>query len=77
MGTWASPLCDSSLSLEKLQLWAYTLGLTKGFFLASAYRELSVSLVRGQGRVYNMCARLLARASGGEFVEGADYPYVD
>jgi hypothetical protein len=53
-----------------------SLGLTKGSFLASTYRELSVSLVCGQGRVYNMCARLLARASGSEFVEGADAPYI-
>jgi hypothetical protein len=54
-----------------------TLGLNQGSFLASAYRELSVALVRGQGRVYQMCARLLARASGSEFVDGADVPCLD
>jgi hypothetical protein len=54
-----------------------TLGLTKGCFLASAYRELSFALVRGQKQGCNACAKLLARASGSEFVEGVDTPYID
>jgi hypothetical protein len=47
-----------------------TLGINKASFLASVYRELSVALVGGQGRVYQMCATLLARASVSEFVDG-------
>jgi hypothetical protein len=64
----------SQLSEVAAQL---TLGLTKGSFLASSYRELSVALVRGQGQVYHACAKLLVRASGSEFVEGAVAPYID
>jgi hypothetical protein len=54
-----------------------TVGVTRGSFLASAYRELSVALVRSQGFVYRACANLLARASGGQVLEGSDVPFLD
>jgi hypothetical protein len=38
--------------------------VTRGSFLASAHRELSVALVQRQGYVYRSCALLLAKASG-------------
>ena len=54
-----------------------TEGVTRGSFLASAYRELSVALVCGQGSVYRACANVLARASGGQVLEGAEVPFLD
>ena len=39
---------------------------TRGSFLSSAHRELSVALVRCQGAVYCGCANLSARAAGHE-----------
>lgn len=51
--------------------------LSKGSFLASVYRELSVALVRSQGYVYRSCAALLAKAGGRQFVAGAEFPFVD
>ena len=54
-----------------------SVGVTRGSFLASAYRELSVALVRGQGSVYRACSSLLVRASRGHVCEGADVPFLD
>ena len=52
-------------------------GLTKGSFLASAFRELSVALVQSQGHVYRSCASLMARASGRHPVPGARVSTLD
>ena len=54
-----------------------TVGVTRGSFLASAYRELSVALVRSQGSVYRASANMLVRASGRQVVQGAEVPYLD
>jgi hypothetical protein len=43
---------------------ARSLAVTRGSFLASAHRELSLALVQSQGCVYRSCALLLAKASG-------------
>jgi hypothetical protein len=51
--------------------------VTRGSFLASAHRELSVALVQSQGYVYRSCALLLAKASGRPVLPGADIPYLD
>jgi hypothetical protein len=34
-----------------------TIGLAKGSFLACAYRELCIALIRGEGHVYHSCAK--------------------
>jgi hypothetical protein len=47
-----------------------TLGVSRGSFLASAYRELSVALVCSQGFVYRASANLLAKASGRQCAGG-------
>jgi hypothetical protein len=54
-----------------------TADVTRGSFLASAYRELSVALVRSQGFVYRACANLLARASGGQVLGGSDVTFLE
>jgi hypothetical protein len=54
-----------------------TLGVSRGSFLASAYRELSVALVCSKGFVYRASAKLLARASGRPVLEGSDVPFLD
>jgi hypothetical protein len=41
-----------------------SLAVTRGSFLASAHRELSVALVQSQGYVYHSCVLLLANAFG-------------
>jgi hypothetical protein len=56
---------------------AHPLGVTRGSFLASANRELSVALVQSQGYVYCMRAMLLAKASGWQMLPRADIPFVD
>jgi hypothetical protein len=56
---------------------ARSLAVTRGSFLASAHRELSVALVQSQGYVYRSCALLLAKASGRPVLPGADTPYLD
>jgi hypothetical protein len=56
---------------------ARTLAVTRGSFLASALRELSVALVQSQGYVYRYCVPLLAKASGRPMLPGADTPYLD
>jgi hypothetical protein len=56
---------------------ACSLAITRGSFLASAHRELSVALVQSQGYVYRSCALLLAKASGWQVLPGADTPFVD
>jgi hypothetical protein len=43
---------------------ARSLAVTRGSFLASSHRELSVALVQSQGYVHRSCALLLAKASG-------------
>jgi hypothetical protein len=53
------------------------LAVTRGSFLASAHRELSVALVQSQGYVYRSCALLLAKASGRPVLPGADTPHLD
>jgi hypothetical protein len=52
-------------------------GVSRGSFLASAYRELSVALVCSQGFVYRASANLLAKASGRPVLEGSDVPFLD
>jgi hypothetical protein len=56
---------------------ARSLAVTRGSFLASAHRELSVALVQSQGCVYRSCALLLAKASGRQVLPGADTPFLD
>jgi hypothetical protein len=56
---------------------ARSMAVTRGSFLASAHRELSVDLVQSQGYVYRSCALLLAKASGQPVLPGADTPYLD
>ena len=51
--------------------------VTKGSFLAGAYRELSVALIQCQGSVYRGCANLMARAAGWQASPGAEVPYED
>jgi hypothetical protein len=51
--------------------------VTRGSFLASAHRELSVALVQSQGYVYRSCALLLAKASGRQVLPGAEAPHLD
>jgi hypothetical protein len=53
---------------------ARPLAVTRGPFLASAHRELSVALAQSQGYVYRSCALLLATASGRSVSPGADTP---
>jgi hypothetical protein len=56
---------------------ARSLAVTRGPFPASAYRELSVALVKSQGSVHRSCALLLAKASGPLVLPEADTPYLD
>ena len=51
--------------------------VTKGSFLAGAYRELSVALIKSQGSVYHGGANLVARAAGRQVSPGAEVPYED
>jgi hypothetical protein len=46
--------------------------VTRGSFLASAHRELSVALVQSQGYVYRCSALLLAKASVRQVLPGSD-----
>jgi hypothetical protein len=55
---------------------ARSLAVTRGSFLASAHKELSVALVQSQGYVYRSCALLLAKASGRPVLTVADTPYL-
>jgi hypothetical protein len=50
---------------------------SRGSFLASAHRDLSVALVQSQGYVNRSCALLLAKASGRQVLPGADTPFLD
>jgi hypothetical protein len=54
-----------------------SMAVTRGSFIASAHRELSVSLVQSQGYVYFSCALLLAKASGRQLLPAADPPFLD
>jgi hypothetical protein len=54
-----------------------TVGMSKGSFLASALRELSVALIRSQGHVYRSCAELVARTPGRQLVAGPEVPFLD
>jgi hypothetical protein len=56
---------------------ARSLADTRGSFLASAYRHLSVALVQSQGYVYRSWAPLLAQASERQVLPGADIPFLD
>jgi hypothetical protein len=56
---------------------ARSLAVTRGSFLASAHRELSVALVQSQDYVYRSCALLLAKASRRQVLPGADTPFLD
>jgi hypothetical protein len=56
---------------------ARSLAVTRGSFLASAHRKLSVALVQSQGYAYRSSALLLAKASGWPVLPGADTPYLD
>jgi hypothetical protein len=56
---------------------ARSLAVTRGSFLASAHRELSVALVQSQGYVDRFCVLLLAKASGRRLLPGADTPFFD
>jgi hypothetical protein len=56
---------------------ARPLAVTRGSFLASSQRELSVVLVQSQGYVYGSCVLLLAKASGRQVLPGADTPFLD
>jgi hypothetical protein len=46
-------------------------------FLVAAWTLLSVALVRSQGFVYRACDNLLARAFGGQVLEGSDVPVLE
>jgi hypothetical protein len=63
-------------SLSDIAL-ARSLVVSRGSFLASAHRELSVALVQSQGYVYHSCTLLLAKASGWQVLPGADPPFLD
>jgi hypothetical protein len=54
-----------------------SLPVTRGSFLVSAHRELSVALVQSQGYVYRSSALLLAKASGRQVLSGSDTPFLD
>jgi hypothetical protein len=56
---------------------ARSLAVTRGLFLASVHRELSVALVQSQGYVYRSCALLLAKASGWPVFPGAHTANLD
>jgi hypothetical protein len=56
---------------------ARSLAVTRGSFLASGHRELSVALVQSHGYVYRSCALLLAKPSGRPVLPGADAPCLD
>jgi hypothetical protein len=59
---------------------ARSLAVTRGSFLASAHRELSVALdsfPQSQGYVYCSYALLLAKASGRPVLPGAEALYLD
>jgi hypothetical protein len=65
--------CDLAMFLYSGQVNS----VTRGSFLASAHRELSVALVQSQGYVYRSCKLLLAKVSGQPVLPGADTPYLD
>ena len=50
---------------------------TKGDFVGSALRELSVGLCKGNGVMYRAGLKVLARCSGSAFISGATVPYAD
>ena len=50
---------------------------TKGDFVGSALRELSVGLCKGNGVMYRAGLKVLARCSGSAFISGAMVPYAD
>jgi hypothetical protein len=54
-----------------------SLAATRGWFLASAHRELSVALMQSQGYVYRSSALLLAKASGRQVLPMADTPFLN
>jgi hypothetical protein len=54
-----------------------SLAVTRGSFLASAHRELSVALVQSLSYVYRSCVLLLVKASGRQVLLGADTPFLD
>jgi hypothetical protein len=54
-----------------------SLSVTRGSFLSSAHRELSVALVQSQDYVYRSCALSLAKAFGRQVLPGADTPLLD
>jgi hypothetical protein len=56
---------------------ARSLAVTRGSFLASTFRELSVALSQRWGYVYRSCELLLANASGRPVLPGADTPYLE
>jgi hypothetical protein len=56
---------------------ARSLAVTRGSFLGSAQRQLSVALVQSQGYVNSSCKLLLAKASRRPVLPGADTPYLD
>jgi hypothetical protein len=57
--------------------WGRSLAVTRGSFLTSAHRELSVALVQSQGYIYRSCTLLLAKASGRRVLPGAETPFLD
>jgi hypothetical protein len=56
---------------------ACSVALTRGSFLASKDRELSVALVQSQGYVYHCCALLHSKDSGRQDLPGAGTPFLD
>jgi hypothetical protein len=54
-----------------------SLAITRGSFLSSAHRKLSVALVQSQRYVYRFCMLLLARAAGRQLLPGKGMPFLD
>jgi hypothetical protein len=51
---------------------AGSLAVTRGSYIAIAHRQVSATLVQGQGYVYRSCAPMLTKASGPQELPGAD-----
>jgi hypothetical protein len=71
------PIMRNLRTLSDVASALVSLALTRGSFLASAHRKLSVALVQSQGCVYRSCVLLLAKASGRPALPGVDVPYHD
>jgi hypothetical protein len=72
---WTSRQARYLRTLNDIAL-ARSLAVTRGSFLASAHRELSLAVVKSQGEMYRSCALLLEKAAGRKVLPGADTPFL-